>query len=154
MSYPVVAEFWTILESVLETQARRLVDDIAKRQNADSKDLWSKIKPRIKIGLLDINTESMPTVCSHIIGSSDGAIRLRCRAPCVLGFDSCPCHIHTPQPAPSEVYKHVNRVYSHEGHTYFVDSNDIAYDKNGKPKGCIEEGVLCLFLFESNKNVV
>ena len=146
MSYPIVAEFWTILESALETQARRLVEDIAKRQNADSKDLWSKIKPRIKIGLLDINTEAMPTVCPYITGSSDGgAIRLRCRDPCVLGFDACPRHIHTPYISPSEVYTHVDRVYSHEGHTYFVDSDRIAHDKNGKPKGYIEEGVLYTF---------
>jgi hypothetical protein len=68
--------------------------DIAKKQGADSKELWGLVKPQIRIGLLDIEIpEDIPTYCSHMKGHAEhGAVRMRCRAPCVLGFPACPDH--------------------------------------------------------------
>lgn len=145
--YPVIAELWTTFEGTLQLQAKRLVEDIAKHNNSDPKALWAKIKPQIKIGLLDIGLDDeLPTSCSHPLGSVDGAIRLRCRAPCVIGFDACPKHIHTPLSKSQTAYETVDRVLDYEGHSYFVDKKSIAHDRNGRPKGYVDEdGTLILF---------
>jgi hypothetical protein len=144
--YPVIAELWSTFEGTLQIQAKRLVEDIAKHNNSDPKALWAKIKPQIKIGLLDVDLDDeLPTSCSHPAGSTDGAIRLRCRAPCVIGFDACPRHIHTPHVKSTSTYESVNRVLDHEGHQYFVDKHGIAHDRNGRPKGYVDDGVLMLF---------
>ncbi len=144
--YPVIAEVWSIFEGTLQVQAKRLVEDIAKHNNSDPKALWAKIKPQIKIGLLDLNLDDeLPTCCSHPLGTTEGAIRLRCRAPCVLGFDACHRHIHTPHAKPQGTFESVDRVIDYEGHQYFVDKNKIAHDRNGRPKGYIDDGTLILF---------
>lgn len=145
-SYPVVAELWSLLEGTLQSQAKRLVEDIAKHQKADPKELWSKVKGRIQIGLLDVDLpETLHTYCSHLSGTVDGAVRLRCRAPCVLGFDACPRHVGVPLKQETSTYEKVHRMYDHLGNVYFVDTNSIALDKNGKPRGYIEDGTLVLF---------
>jgi hypothetical protein len=144
--YPVIAEFWSTFEGTLQIQAKRLVEDIAKHNNSDPKALWAIIKPQIKIGLLDIDLDDeLPTSCSHPLGTTEGAIRLRCRAPCVLGFDACPRHIHTPLKKDGDSYELVDRVIDYEGHQYFVDKNHVAHDRNGRPKGYVEDGTLVLF---------
>lgn len=144
--YPVIAEIWSTFEGTLQIQAKRLVEDIAKNNNSDPKLLWAKIKPQIKIGLLDIDLDDeLPTSCSHQSGSTEGAIRLRCRDPCVLGFDACPRHIHTPLTKTNGTYESVDRVIDFEGYQYFVDKNKIAHDRNGRPKGYVDDGTLILF---------
>ena len=147
-TYPVIAEIWTLFEGTLQTQAKRLVEDIAKHQKADPKALWAKIKPQIRIGLLDLELpDPLITSCSHPSGACDGgAIRLRCRAPCVLGFDACQRHWGLANvKAPSNKYKSVDRVLDYEGKTYFVDGASIAHDRSGRPRGYVEGGVLYLF---------
>jgi len=145
-TYPVVAEIWTLFEGTLQIQAKRLVEDIAKHQKADPKALWAKIKSQIRIGLLDIDLpDPLLTHCSHPSGNPEGgAIHLRCRAPCVLGFDACQRHVGTPRP-PGTKYEKVDRVLDYEGRAYFVDKNAIAHEKSGRPKGYMENGVLYLF---------
>lgn len=141
--YPVVAEVWSTFEATLLTQAKRLTEDIAKAHGKDPKELWSKIKGQVKIGLFDVDLAE-PTLCSHQLHNREGAVRLRCRAPCTLGFDACPLHIHTPRKEESK-YQAVSSVKDCSGHTYYVDSKNIARDRNGKPKGIVKEEVLYLF---------
>lgn len=149
MDYPVIAEIWTLFEGSLQLQAKRLVEDIAKQQNADSKALWAKVKPQIKIRLLDTEIqEQTSSLCSFPIGATEGAVRLRCRAPCLLGFPSCPRHCqqaHPPLGAPSNSGPSVDRIYDSRGCSYFVDKYGIARDRNGIARGQVDEGVLMLF---------
>ena len=154
-TYPVVAEIWTLFEGTLITQAKRLVEDIAKHQKADPKALWAKIKPQIRIGLVDTELpEPLITNCSYAsgslgsLGSEGGAIMMRCRAPCVLGFDTCHSHAGLSKRGMSGKHEVVDRVMDYQQKTYFVDNRSIAHDRNGKPKGYVKEGVL--YLFESS----
>ena len=143
-NYPVIAEIWTLFEGTLQSNAKRLVEDIAKQNRADPKLLWDSIRPRIQIGLLDLELpDELTTSCAHM-GSSDGAVKARCRAPCVLGFTACPKHVNTPLPTSSNESQ-VDRILDFQGITYFVNSHGIAMDKYGQPKGYVEEGVLNLF---------
>ena len=146
-TYPVISEIWTIFESTLQMQAKRLVEDIAKHQNSDSKELWKKVKSQIRIGLVDIELpDPLATTCSHPSGSCEGgAVRLRCRAPCTLGFDACPRHVGTVKLTSSGNYHIVDRVLDSAGHPYFVDKHGIARDKNGKPRGYVLDSVITLF---------
>ena len=147
-SYAVVGEIWSAFEGTLQVQAKRLVEDIAKFQNVDPKVLWAKIRPQIKVGILDVELDDeLPTTCSHASASCDGgAIKTRCRAPCLLGFDACPRHVNTPkQTTPSNTYPMVDRILDYQGHTYYVDSHKVARDRNGRPRGVVEDNVLYLF---------
>ncbi len=147
MSYPVVAEFYSTFESILMANAKRLVEDIAHKQGASNttNDLWKKVKEKIKIGLIDIELpDPLPTYCSFPVGHSDGAIKIRCRAPCMLGYDACPNHIQKPTPLTTEDDT-VDRIYDCEGIVYFVNDKGIAMDRNGKPKGTVKDNVLYLF---------
>ena len=146
-TYPVISEIWTLFEATLKTQAKRLVEDIAKHQKADPKTLWAKIKPQIRVGLVDIDIpDSLQTSCTYPLGNSDGAVRVRCRAPCVLGFHECQRHVGLYHSTPTTQHPKVDRVFDHyEGKTYFVDGNNIARDKDGRAKGYVEEGVIYLF---------
>jgi hypothetical protein len=147
MQYPVVAEIWSLFESTLSIQAKKLVEDIAKHEGADPKALWAKVRPQVRVGLLNYEMpEDAPTTCSHSSGLCEGgAIRLRCRAPCMIGFDACPRHIGTVKSDPSGLYELVARKLDYKGAAYFVDKNGIAHDKNGRPKGHVKEDVLYLF---------
>jgi hypothetical protein len=142
-AYPVVAEIWSTFEATLLTQAKRLTEDIAKSHGKDPKELWSKIKGQVKIGLFDVDLAE-PALCSHQIHNREGAIRLRCRAPCALGFEACPQHIHTPHKEESK-YESVKSIKDFIGNTYYVDSKNVARDKNGKAKGVVTDEVLYLF---------
>lgn len=153
-TYPVIAEIWTVFESTLQIQAKRLVEDIAKHQNSDPKELWKKIKQQIRIGLVDIELpDPLSTTCSHSTGTCEGAIRLRCRAPCTLGFNACPQHIGKPNHPSTNTYKIADRIIDYSGQAYFVDEHGIAHDKNGKPRGYVLDSVINLFekINESSK---
>ena len=145
-AYPIVAEIWTIFEATLMVQAKRLVEDIAAHQGRDSKELWSLIKPKIKTPLFDTDFPE-PTLCPHIIGSQGSAIIQRCRSPCVLGFGTCADHSHA-----SKAHTHaqasletVDSIKDMDGVSYYIDSQGLARDKQGKPKGIVKEDVLYLF---------
>jgi hypothetical protein len=146
-TYPVISEIWTLFEATLQTQAKRLVEDIAKHQKADPKALWAKIKPQIRVGLVDIDIpDSLQTFCTYPLENSDGAVRLRCRAPCVLGFHECQRHVGLSRSTATSSYQTVDRVFDEcEGKTYFVDANNIARDKDGRALGYVEESVLYAF---------
>jgi hypothetical protein len=149
-TYPVVAEIWTLFEATLLTQAKRLTEDIAKRQGKDHKELWALIKPQIKLGLIDTDLGE-PTFCSHFLGNREGPINLRCRAPCVLGFDACPSHIHTPrQEKKAKEAKEtketsiVQNIKASNGQTYYKDERGVVRDKDGTLQGIYENEVLYL----------
>jgi hypothetical protein len=144
MQFPVLAEVWSLFEGTLQANAKKLVDDIARQNHADPKALWDKVRPRIQVGLFDVDLpDSLQTTCSHL-GSSDGAVKTRCRAPCTLGFTACPKHIHTPLPQSSDK-KQVDRVMDYMGQHYFVTEQGLAVDKFGQVKGYVEDGSLTLF---------
>ena len=142
-TYPIVAEIWTIFEATLMVQAKRLVEDIAQHQGRDSKELWSLIKPKVKVPLFDTDFPE-PTLCSHIIGSQGTAIIQRCRSPCLLGFGTCSEHSHASK-ATASTLESVDSIKDMDGQTYYVDGKGLARDKQGKPKGIVKEEVLYLF---------
>ena len=131
-------------------QAKKLVEDIAAHQGRDSKELWSQIKKQIRIPLADAEFPE-PTLCSHSIGSQSTAVLQLCRAPCLLGFGTCPKHANQPkdanQPKVSQetALQEVEAIKDMDGQTYYVDDKKIARDKYGKPKGIVKEDVLYLF---------
>jgi hypothetical protein len=141
--YPIVAEIWSIFEATLMVQAKRLVEDIAQHQGRDSKELWSLIKPKIKVPLFDTDFPE-PTLCSHIIGSQGTAIIQRCRSPCLLGFGTCADHSHLAK-VPTSTLESVDSIKDMDGQIYYLDSNGLARDKQGRPKGIVKEDVLYLF---------
>jgi hypothetical protein len=125
-------------------QAKKLVEDIAAHQNRDSKELWSQIKKQIRIPLVEAEVE--PTLCSHSIGSQSSAVLQLCRAPCLLGFDTCPKHANMAKATHSEAEAEaVEAIKDMDGNTYYVDEKKIARDKYGKPRGIVKEDVLYLF---------
>ena len=146
MSYPLIAEIYSTFEAILMANAKRLCDDIAHKQGANQAELWKIIKEKVKVGLMDIDLpDPLPTYCSYPLIHSEGAIKVRCRAPCMLGFEACPDHINKNQPHIDSNQASVKRVYDVEGHTYFVSDDGIAMDRNGRPQGTIRENVLYLF---------
>jgi hypothetical protein len=148
-SYPVNLEVWNAFQTTLLTQAKRLCDDIARTYSKDSKELWNSVKSNLSIGLMDIEVdEEIPKFCEFPLGVTDGAIRIRCRAPCVLGFPSCPLHMHKQSPAPQTDIESVDRVFDFCMRQYFVDAKGVARDKNGCVKGVVKDDVL--FLFEKD----
>lgn len=144
-AYPVVAEIWTTFEATMMVQAKKLVEDIAAHQGRDSKELWSQIKKQIRIPLADAEFPE-PTLCSYSIGSQGSAVLQLCRAPCLLGFGTCPKHANQVRPSNAEENAEpVEAIKDMDGHTYYVDEKKIARDKNGKPKGIVKEDILYLF---------
>jgi len=146
MDYPVVAEIWSLFEATLLTQAKRLVEDISKHEGRDSKELWSLIKPQIRIKLFETDIDE-PKFCTFPLGNREGVVSIRCRAPCVLGFDACHMHSHAQATPPqgSDSLEEVKSVKDSAGITYYVDSKKVARDINGKAKGVVEDDVLYLF---------
>lgn len=145
-TYPVVAEIWTTFEATLLIQAKLLVEDIAAHQGADPKELWTKIKKQIKIPLVDTEFPE-PTLCSYPIGNNGSAVLQLCRAPCLLGFGTCPAHSNLPTPSIQNNTTHdpVESIKDMNGCVYYVDKKGIARDKQGIPKGLVKEEVLYLF---------
>jgi hypothetical protein len=146
MDYPVVAEIWSLFEATLLTQAKRLVEDISKHEGKDPKELWSLIKPQIRIKLFETDIDE-PKFCTFPLGNREGVVSIRCRAPCVLGFDACHMHSHATSLSPqgSDSLEEVKSVKDSAGVTYYVDSKNVARDINGKAKGVVEDDVLYLF---------
>jgi len=147
-TYPVIAEFWSALEGTLQLNAKKLVEDIAKQNSSDPKALWALIKPQIKIELADIEVpENLQVYCAFPV-ASEGAIKVRCRAPCCVGFEACPKHIGKKIPPPSNLIQ-VDSVVDSSGKTYYVNTtNNIIIDKNGATKGILEDN--SIFLFETD----
>lgn len=150
-TFPVVAEIYSTFEACLQAQAKRLVEDLAGYQKEDFKTLWAKVKPQIRVGLLDSDLDdTAPLYCSHPSGTSEGAVRQRCRAPVLLGFSACPRHVHTPTPESQSTLEKVDRILDYCGNTYFVDKHGIARDKNGRPKGFVPAGEEVLYVFSKD----
>jgi len=144
-AYPVVAEIWSTFEATMMVQAKKLVEDIAAHQNRDSKELWSQIKKQIRIPLAEVEFPE-PTLCSHSIGSQCSAVLQLCRAPCLLGFGTCPKHANQAKVDYSnDTSEPVEAIKDMDGNTYYVDEKKIARDKNGKPRGIVKEDVLYMF---------
>lgn len=145
MAFPVVGEIWNVFEATLMVQAKKLVEDIAKKQGSDSKELWNKIRPKIKVAPIDSDLpDPLPTLCPFYTGKIDGCIIVRCRKPCLLGFDKCPDHIHKPMGKETSENP-VRRVFDFQNKIYFVDQHGIAYDKSENPVGSVEDDELKLF---------
>ena len=147
-TFPVIGELWSIFESSLQVQAKKLVEDIAAHQKADPKILWARVRSQIRVGLLDMEIPETEALCLHHSSSADGAIHQRCRAPCLLGFSACPQHIHTPTTKEYDTEEKVDRILDCHDHAYFVDAHAIARDKNGKPVGYVDRDDGVLYLFE------
>lgn len=145
-TYPVVAEIWSSFEAAMMVQARRLAEDIAKKEGKDPKELWNLVKTQTRITLADIDFAE-PTLCSYPIGLSNSAIYQRCKTPCVLGFSSCYSHAGLPAPPPEgrKDVDSVDPIKDCHGNVYYLDTQGIARDKNGKAKGCVKDGVLNLY---------
>lgn len=143
MSYPVILSCWNIFEDALRDQAKEMVKDIAKHQGVDWKDLWDKVRPTIKVPLLNADVSEQP-FCTHLMEKGTSRVIERCRAPCLLGYEYCPSHLSSPTPV-SRGIDPVDRILDHEGTTYFVDSRSVAKDSSGVVKGMVEDGVLYLF---------
>ena len=146
MPYTVVAECWSIFESALMVQARKLVEDIAKDQGSDAKELWAKIRPTTKVGLIEAELPEQP-LCSEFCRRDGSAILERCRAPCLLGFERCPSHIGSV----SQINEHkeeVERFLDCQGNTYFVDTQNNVRDNSGIIRGIVEDDVFFTFNFQ------
>jgi len=144
-TYPVVGEIFSIFEATLMVQAKRLVEDIAKHQGRDAKELWSQIKKQTRVQLFDTEFPE-PTLCPFPIGSNGTAIFQRCRQPCLLGFGTCTEHASlTYKKDTSGVAESVDTIKDMDGNVYYLDAKSIARDRLGKPKGIVKEGVLYLF---------
>lgn len=147
MSALVNSEIWSTFEAVLLVNAKKLVEDIAKKQGSDSKQLWAIIKPQIKISLYDSDLDdTQPVFCSYPTSYYDGAVKTRCRAPCLLGYSACPEHVQKPIPVVQEkdTIPKVDRIYDSENHPFYIIQEQdelIAKDKNGKNKGVVIDGV-------------
>lgn len=147
MSFPVNGEIWALFEGTLRSKAKLLVEDIAKKQGVDPKELWNKVHPIIKIAPIDTDLpDPNPVLCPYYTGrtSDYSSIQERCRQPCLLGFDRCRDHVHKPEPKHTSENP-VKRVFDYENKTYFVDFHGVAYDKMGTPVGTVEEDELKLF---------
>ncbi len=150
-TYPVNAEFYSILESVLMTQAKKLVEDIAKFQKADSKDLWAQLRPQIRVGLLDtITDDDPPLYCNAFAGNVEGAIRQRCRAPCLAGFSACPKHVNMPLRPDTNQHPltQVKRLLDVDNTVYYKTPQGDLVDKNGLKKGYHDGASDTFYVFE------
>ncbi len=122
------------------------MEDIAKKQKADPKVLWAKVKPQIRVSLMDMDLpDPLPTYCSFNIGSADGSVYTRCRAACILGHTTCPQHSGKPIVQPKTSLPQVHRILDYNNQQYFVDDMNIVYDKTGTPVGTVQEDTLMLF---------
>lgn len=139
MSFPIIAELWQTFHTVLQVQARRLVEDIAKENKADPKELWRLVNATLKTPLVDADLpDPLPVTCPALLSRSEGAVRLRCRAPCVLGFSTCAQHVGAAAAQPSDDPPVRRFIETATGAVYFI-GDDIVYDINGEPRGYVKE---------------
>lgn len=141
MSFPIINELWQSFHTVLQVQARRLVEDIAKENKADPKELWRLVSATLKTPLVDAElADPLPVTCPALLSRSEGAVRLRCRAPCVLGFKTCAQHVsYTKDVGVTEptVRRFIDTATSS---VYFIHEDEIVYDVNGEPRGYVKDG--------------
>ena len=142
--FPIIAEVWQTFHTVLQIQAKRLVEDIAKENKADPKELWRLVSATLKTPLVSADLpDPIPSTCPVLLSKGEGAVRLRCRAPCLLGFTTCVQHCG-PGPVPVQVPAEdpaVRRyIDTSTGSVYFISTDDIVYDINGEPRGYVTEG--------------
>jgi len=142
MSYPVVAECWNIFEASILIQARKLVDDLAKHQGAEPKELWAKVRPTIKIPLIDFDIPEQP-LCTLSLQKEDSCILERCNAPCLIGFERCQKHMQSVSTRLD--CERVDRITDEDGTPYFLDAQSVVRNSAGIPKGLLEDGVVFLF---------
>jgi hypothetical protein len=142
MSYPVVAECWNIFEACILVQARKLVDDIAKHQGTESKELWAKVRPTIKIPLIEFDIPEQP-LCTLSLQKEGSRILEKCNAPCLIGFERCQTHMQSVGTVGD--YSRVDRIADEDGISYFIDAQSVVRDSAGIPKGLMEDGVVFLF---------
>ena len=148
-TFPVNALIYNTLEAILLTQAKKLTEDIAKFQKADPKDLWAQIRPQIRVALHETEMDDeLPLYCNHPAGNLEGAIRQRCRAPCLLGFSACPKHIETPKQKELKPLTPVKRLIDTDGTVFFQDPNGYLIDKNGCRKGFRDTKTDTVYVFE------
>ena len=141
MSFPIINELWQSFHTVLQVQARRLVEDIAKENKADPKELWRLVSATLKTPLVDADLpDPLPVTCPALLSRSEGAVRLRCRAPCVLGFSTCAQH--TSYTKDAELTEPTVRRFidTASGSVYFIHADEIVYDVNGEPRGYVKDG--------------
>ena len=143
-TYPVVGEIYSVFEATMMIQAKRLVEDIAKHQGRDAKELWSQIKKQTRVKLFDTEFPE-PTLCPFPIGSNGTAVFQRCRQPCLLGFGTCTEHASLTYKKDTSVNEAVDTIKDMDGNVYYLDAKSIARDRLGKPKGIVKEDVLYLF---------
>lgn len=147
MSYPVNAECWTLFEAALMSQARILVEDIAKHQRSDPKSLWAKIRPVLKIPVIEVDVPEK-TLCSRPVERENSRMIERCRAPCLLGFDECPTHLESQGQGQGQdqgmQIPTIDELVDHDGNTYFTDAS-VVRDASGAVKGWLEDDVVYLF---------
>ena len=142
MPFPIINELWQSFHTVLQTQAKRLVDDIAKENHADPKELWRLVSATLTTPLVDADLpDPLPVTCPALLPRMEGAIRVRCRAPCVIGFSTCAQHT-VPTTEPTDLPP-VRRFIDTTGAVYFIDETTV-YDINGEPKGFVKEGEVFL----------
>jgi hypothetical protein len=147
MSYPVNAECWSLFEEALMSQARILVEDIAKHNRSDPKLLWAKIRPTIKIPVIEIDIPDK-VLCTRTVHRDKSRMIERCRAPCLLGFEECPSHLeYEPEPSPvsDATLPDIDEVVDREGNKYFTDCTSVVRDASGAVKGWLEDDVVYLF---------
>lgn len=147
MSFPVVADIWNTFEGAIKAQAKKLVEDIAKFQGVDHKELWDKVRPMIKVGLMDAELPETG-LCPAPLGSVEGAIRQRCRAPCLIGFSACPSHINSKISSTPGDYKQVRRIFGlreNEKVAFYIDKDGNALDVNGEIQGRVKDDILYLY---------
>lgn len=128
-------------------QARILVEDIAKHQRSDPKSLWAKIRPTLKIPIIEADIPEK-TLCSRTIERDNSRIIERCRAPCLLGFEECPTHLDCQSeasPISDALIPRIDEIVDREGNKYFTDASSVVRDASGAVKGWLEEDVVYLF---------
>ena len=140
-AFPIIDEMWQAFQTTLQVQARRLVNDIAKETNTDPKELWRLVGATIKTPFVSADLpDPLPTSCPALLNRTEGAIRLRCRAPCLLGFQTCSAHTcQLPEVPAPPLEPSCRRYIDSEKGTFFI-SEDIVYDVNGQPQGFVKDG--------------
>lgn len=139
-AFPIIDELWQVFQTTLQVQARRLVTDIAKETNSDPKELWRLVSATIKTPLASVDLpDPLPVTCPALLNRTEGAIRLRCRAPCLLGFQTCAAHAGMTLDMGGSQEPRVRRYIDTVKGTFFIHE-DVVYDVNGQPQGFVKEG--------------
>ena len=162
--FPVIGEIWMSFQAILQINAKRLCEDIAKQQGKPPKELWNKVKQVIQVPIIDeVRIPEFPALCPYATSSSlfGTAVQERCRRPCVIGFGFCANHVGKPCSSVSQSQSpltrgpgscsqspltQVKRILDMDGNSFFQREDGIVIDKIGRIRGTVsEDGVLMLF---------